>query len=513
MRSRRWLAFVLGAAMCVACGGGGGGPRPTSDAAAGDGSSADLASDVGITDSAADAGDGAAPPTDGLTSDSGPRDGGFAPGPGVDDGGRGRRVGQEFYVVGQTLLTAGDGTGWLFWRSYADPMFTGEKVHLDRFDAGGVFVGSSALESRNPDGVVLHDDGTLTAYKHGCGPRQADICFHREALTGAVTETVWPGSSRQVTRYQVDDDGNVADHRELPFDTRRLVSAVGHGGGLYAISLHGGVVLSRLGADYAPAWATDVLPWVVPPDVPLGRPIEDVLRAAALANQFATNPVPTGDGVVVAAIVTRGTLAALAAARGIDLPRPADPRCPDVIVAHLRADGTNLRYFAVPTAACEALPKLAVVDNHAVVATVVKADKPPEPNDTYQYDIGLAIVNLATGEVRSHALALREDDWVHALAACGPGRVCLAGLTGARMVDTGSTVSNGGGFVLPVSLAGAPGSPWTLTSPRHSEILHLVPRPGGLLFFATVNGPITHTADNDRWLGFNEAMLGTIDGP
>jgi hypothetical protein len=217
--------------------------------------------------------------------------------------------------------------------------------------------------------------------------------------------------------------------------------------------------------------------------------------------------------VVVAATVARGTLAAVSAARGIDLAKPDDPRCADVVVAHLRADGSNTRYFAVPTPGCDRLPKLAVVDNHAVVSTVVAVDKPPEPNDTKQYDIGLAIVNLASGAVHSRLLAMNEDDWVHALAACGPGRVCLAGVTGSRSVDTGSVVTNGDGFVWPVSLAGEPGTPWKLTSARHSEIQHLAPRPGGLLFFATVDGPITHTADGDPWLGFNKGMLGTIEGP
>jgi hypothetical protein len=257
------------------------------------------------------------------------------------------------------------------------------------------------------------------------------------------------------------------------------------------------------------------MPAVVPPPVAPDAPIEELLRSFDLVQQLATGPVPTADGVVVAAVVTRGTLAALSMARGIAFTLPTDPRCPDVLIASFPNDAARgPRYFSVPTAGCEYLPQMAVVDNHAVVATVLRVPKsPPLPNDTSQFDIGLAIVDLTTGETVSRSFAIDEDDVVYGVAACGAGRVCLAGLTGALAVDTGSTVTYGDGFVLPVSLAGEPQPRWTLTSPRHSEIRHIAPRPGGLLFFAIVNGPITHTADGDPWLGFNEGMLGTIDGP
>jgi hypothetical protein len=159
------------------------------------------------------------------------------------------------------------------------------------------------------------------------------------------------------------------------------------------------------------------------------------------------------------------------------------------------------------------LPKLTVVGNHAVVSSVVQIAKPPEPNDTYQYDIGLGIVDLSTGQTISRLIAFEEDNWVNAIAPCGADRICVAGVTGSKSVDTGSTVTFGKGFVLPVSLTGEPGKLWLLTSPRHSEIEKLVPgRAGGVLFFATVNGPITHTADGDPWLGFNEGLLGVVEG-
>jgi hypothetical protein len=451
----------------------------------------------------------------GGAAQPGPADGGPLPDGGPPpDGGFARRVGDEFYTVGQDLLSNGDGTGWLFWRSYSNPDFSHETIHLDRFEAGGGFVRSSELVARNPDGVVLHADGTLTAVVNRCGALSADTCFHHDGLSGPITSHIWPGTPRTITTHQLDDDGNlvgigqrtIADARHLPGATAIP------GGGLYALTRQGGYLVSRLGADYAQSWSVELLPYVMPPAVPIEAPIEDWLRAADLAHQLATEPVAVAGGVVVAATVARGTLAALSAALGLDLPLPADPRCGDVVVATIASDGTTARYFSVPTAACETLPRLTVVDNHAVVATVVPVAKPPEPNDTDQYDVGLAIVDLATGAFVSRTLALEENDLAFALAPCGAARVCVAGTTGARSVDTGSTVTFGDGFVWPVTLAGEAETPWILTSPRHTEIHHVVPRSGGLLFFAIVNGAITHTADGDPWLGFNEGLLGSIAG-
>jgi hypothetical protein len=509
MLRRRWLGLALasGTLAAVACGG-----SPTARPPGNDGGSPDGA-----------AGDSA--PTDGepspdggtdraLPDDAGHPPGGFAPVDGVGPGGLARRVGMAHYTVGEALLSGGDGTGWLFWRTYADPDFSGQVTHLDNFDARGVVVRESPLGAAHPDGVVLHGDGALTSYHNRCGPAQTDTCFHRDDHTGPITDATWPTSSRSVTRYLLDNDGSVVGSADASFADRNLPAAVGDGDGLYALTHHGSYVLHRLDRSYTSLWSAEVMPAVIPPPVAPDAPIEELLRSFDLAQQLATPPVAVADGVVVAATVARGTLAALSMARGTGFTLPADPRCPDVLVVHIPSDRTRAaRYFSVPTAGCERLPKLAVVDNHAIVATILPVAKPPAPNDTSQYDIGLAIVNLATGQPVSRTLALEEDDVVYAVAACGPGRACLAGLTGSTAVDTGSTVTFADGFVLPVSLAGEPGTPWILTSPRHSEIRDLVPRPGGLLFFATVNGPITHTADGDPWLGFNEGMLGTIDGP
>lgn len=60
-------------------------------------------------------------------------------------------------------------------------------------------------------------------------------------------------------------------------------------------------------------------------------------------------------------------------------PRP----CPDVVVASFGVSlDSPASYFGILTPECERLPRLAVVAGHAVVATVVRVEKEPEPNDT-----------------------------------------------------------------------------------------------------------------------------------
>jgi hypothetical protein len=195
----------------------------------------------------------------------------------------------------------------------------------------------------------------------------------------------------------------------------------------------------------------------------------------------------------------------------VELPLPADPRCPDPVFAHIPANGGAIRYLSAATPECEALPKLAVVGHHAVLASVLRTPKTPEPNDTYQYDLGVVVADLVTGEVRNLRVAYVEDDWAYTVAQCGENRVCVGGVTGSKSVDTGSTVTFGKGFVVPIDVrTGEVGELRSIASPRHAEVRELVPHPDGVLFFATVNGPITHTADADRWLGFNEGLLGLL---
>jgi hypothetical protein len=46
---------------------------------------------------------------------------------------------------------------------------------------------------------------------------------------------------------------------------------------------------------------------------------------------------------------------------------------------------------------------------------------------------------------------------------------------------------------------------------RHAEVHHVAPGPEDSLYFvATVNGPITHTADDDLSLGESEGLLGNV---
>lgn len=422
-----------------------------------------------------------------------------------------QRVGAGFYVAGQALLARRDGTSWLLWRSYPDPDFSSEAIFLERFEADGVRVGSSELTALNPDRLALHPDGSLTAVRNHCGPNASDTCFQRDDFKGAVRETVWPPFTRTHTQHQLDANGDVVASSEVGSNDPNVTGLASDGAGFYAAAWHGSPMLYRFDAENTLLQSKEILPRVVPPELSLDAPRDEFFRNAELAHQFPTEPVAFEAGVVVAATVARGTLVALNAAHGLELALPADPRCPDVVVASFGGLSEPARYVSVPTPECEQLPKLAVVDGHAVVATVLRIEKPPEPNDTSQYDIGLAIVNLTTGAVLSRSIAFgAEDDIVHAVAACGTGNVCLGGMTGAKSVDTGSTVSLGDGFVLPVTLSGEVGERWTLRSSRHSEVRLLAAAESGLLFFATVDGAITHTADSDPWLGYNQGLFGLI---
>jgi hypothetical protein len=234
---RRLTLGLAGCALLFACSGtedahGAGGDTPLSDAGIADGAAP--SGDAGFSDA----------PTGCEAADCG-----FERVDGLDDGGVTRRVGDEFYTLPEALFAnAGDSKGWVFWRSYTTPDFTEQTTHLDRFDARGVFDRSSALAASRPDGIVVHADGTLTSYRNRCGERQADTCFAHDALTGAaISEGEWPVSSRLVTRYRLDEAGNVVGTIEQTFDARHLFSAAGDRNGLYALTSQGTFVVTRLG--------------------------------------------------------------------------------------------------------------------------------------------------------------------------------------------------------------------------------------------------------------------------
>lgn len=455
--------------------------------------------------------DGAVPDA-GPRHDAGPSDG-FTPWNGLGEGGVARAIGTEFSVFAQSLVSHHDGSSWLFWRSYPDPDFSSQTIRLEQFDADGRFVRASALSELDLDGVALRPDGSLIAWRNDCGPLQTERCFYREPAQGPVEEHRFSPAARSVIEYTLDWDGNLADDTLTMRQAYRVSSVVADAAGLYALMRDNSYVLQRFDGAYRSTVATELTPAVFPPEVPLDAPFEDLLRAGALARVTATELVLTDRGVVVAFAAARGVIAALNQAYGLALPLPEGPTCSDVVVVLVSADGTQRTYWSVPTPGCEALPKLAVVGQRAVVASWISVAKPPEPNDTAQYDIGISIVDLATGETSSRTLAWHEDDIAHSIAPCGENRVCLGGTTGARSVDTGSTVTYGKGFVLPLSLIGEPGVLWTLTSARHTVVHHVAPGPDdSVYFFATVNGPITHTADNDPSLGYNEGLLGKVRG-
>lgn len=435
----------------------------------------------------------------------------FAPVPGLDEPARARRVGSAHYIAAQQLLALPDGRSWLYWRSYPDPTFVGGSAHVQLFDTDGTLLRESPLATLELNNLFLAHDGALHGWRNRCGAQQQDVCFHHEAPQGASAEQRWPMSPRTTTRYQLDWNGEIVDSVQAALTQRYLSSVAASTGRLYALTRDAAYQLHSLDETRNPTWSHELLPPVLPPELPPDAPLDQLFKASDLAHQGATDLVPFDDGVLLAVAVSRGTLAALNRGRGLTLPLPSDARCTDVLLIQVDSQGNNLRYQVAPTAPCERLLKLAVVGRRAYVASWVQRDKPPEPNDTYEYDIGLSVFPLDGGEAQSRLIDLREDDLPYGIARCGQ-RACVAGLTGSRSVNTGSTVTYGNGFVLPLSADGAPDAPRvTLTSARHSEIRLLTESNGVLLFFATTDGPITHTAEADRWLGYNRGWLGQLD--
>jgi hypothetical protein len=464
--------------------------------AADSGDPADADADAGI----GGAGGDADAPNDGIA---------FAPRLGLDPGGLARPIGKEFSVFASTLRSNSAGQSWLLWDSFANQDFGSRTPHLDHFDVDGTRIGSSSLAALDPASFVLHQSGSLSAWHGFCRGTDA-TCFYKDDGR-SITERVWSPDLRPVATWQLDWHGDVVGTADVEIGRRAVLSGAAAGDGLYVLTNEGDTRIHGLDGNGAPVWSVEVLPRVAPPPLPVDAPTVEVIRQNRLANQTPAKIVAVDGGVVVAAVVTRGTLAALAASRGVVLPLPTDPLCHDVVIARISADGQQVQYWSVPTLECEALPQLAVVAGHAVVASWISVAIPPAPNDTSQYDVALAVLDLSSGGTVRTTIGFSEDDIVEALAPCGPAMVCLAGMTGTRSVDTGSRVTFGDGFVLPVSLSGTLGARWSLRSERHTTIPLLAPRDdGSVLFFATVDGPITHTADGDQSLRYNRGVLGIV---
>ena len=432
---------------------------------------------------------------------------------GLDPGGFARPIGEMFRVTGHRLAAFADGGSWLLWRSHADPDDHAGTLRVDRFAPDGTFVETSTLSPFEPTDIVLLRSGRLIGWRNLCGERRTDVCFATTSPTGERVETSWAAVPRSVTSYALDDNGDIVGTVVEDRMLRVLGRASAASNGLYAVVNEGAYFIARLDDDASHEWSRPVLPRVTVPGIGPDSPLEELIRASDLARQTLTAPVAVSGGVVVAAAVSKGTLAAINTHYGVDLPLPADPACADILVVRMHDTGER-DYWVVPTAVCEALPELAVVGDTAVVASVVSVSKAPAPNDTSEYDVGISFVDMTTSSTRSVVFGGSDDEWVESIAPCGEAKVCIGGVAGSRSVDTGSVVTFGDGFILPVSVDGEIGAPWTLTSSRHSTVWDLSPVDDGrVLFIATTNGPITHTGDADPSLDFDEGRLGYVAVP
>ena len=436
----------------------------------------------------------------------------YRPLEGLGPGGLARPIGDEFSTTGRRLVASPDGASWLLWLSHANPDDHAGTVRIDRFDPDGVWVGTSTLTTFHPEDLVLHPNGRLVGWKNTCGPARNSVCWAVQTQAGGWSESFWAATPRTLTTHLIDDNGDpIGKTKTDTFERRVVTRAVASSDGLYAVTNEGANFVTRLSADLSPRWTRRLFPRVFVDGIGPDSPIDELTRAIALTRIAVTAPVRVGDGVVVAAAVGRATVAALNLEQNLDLPLSEDPTCADIVVAHVSDDGDDVRYTLVPTDLCEWLPKLAVVNGHAIVASIVGVPKAPTANDSEQYDLGVSVVDLGSSATRSVLYGGDEDEWVEAITPCGNGRACIAGVFGSRSVDTGSVVTFGDGFIVDVSIDGDFGTPWTMTSPRHSRVFDVAPTDrGDVLFFGTTNGPITHTGDSDARLNFNEGRLGVV---
>lgn len=450
---------------------------------------------------------------DGGISDDGTT---FAPYEGLDTPARARRLNDAGYASSVVTLRAHtDGTSWLLW-SEPDSSFS---RRLDQFDEDGRYIRSMDL-AMAPDSFILDAAGRPIVWSNFCGPDKRRICIAGDGRDPAEL----PLAPRMRPVYELEWSGTPVK-RTVVESEPGVSSMAASGDGTYVLLSRDGYELRRLTGDFSEAWKRPLMPALQYPAHPLDAVPPDQLsddqakelwdrdrRGRKLIRLQATELVTVQDGtVVVAFAASGGAIAAVNAENGLSLPLPSEPDCSDVVVTHASAEG-SLQYWVIPTPVCEGLPHLAVVGQHAVVASWLSVPKEPEWNDTRQSDIGLSYLDMVTGATFSRVIAFHEDDIPYDIAPCGE-RVCIAGTTGAKSVDTGSIVTYGDGFILPVGLDGEFGTLTRLTSPRHSEVLALATGRRSVFFYATVDGPITHTADNDPSLKYSYALLGSMPLP
>ncbi|MEO1234738.1 MAG: hypothetical protein AAFZ18_38185, partial [Myxococcota bacterium] len=342
----------------------------------------------------------------------------FGPLDGVGRGGAARIVGTEFRASGVRLLADEDGGSWLAWRSHEDPTDFSGTLRIDRFSPEGFWVGTSTLTAFGPHDLARLPGGELVGWQNHCGDTLDDVCFAIETGAHAPRRVDWPVEDRTIQAHALDENGELDGVVSLDARLRFLLGLAPAAASTYALTNEGEYRLHRLNEDFMSEGSRRVLPRVTTRDLAPDAPLEDLLRAFDLIQQTATPPVATTGGVVVAAAVAKGTLAAINAEYGRDLPLPADPTCADILVVRMPHEGAP-EHWVIPTPVCERLPKMTVVNDRVFVASVVAVPRSPSANDTEEYDAAVSIVDLSTGSTRAVTFGSEEDEWVETIAPCG----------------------------------------------------------------------------------------------
>ncbi len=185
----------------------------------------------------------------------------------------------------------------------------------------------------------------------------------------------------------------------------------------------------------------------------------------------------------------------------------------DFLVTVLNAEGKVLSAFWAGTSEGDSMPSIDLSPVGLVIASSFgfSLDSPEHRGDG-EGDIGVALYDLEVGDARfSRVYDVADLDQPYAVASLSDGRFVVGGLTGRRVVRTGSTVSFPDALALTIGADGTlvDSARWGTARSDRVESIAVVSRASGprLLLGGTMDAPITHTGDADRSLLYTKGFV------
>ena len=124
----------------------------------------------------------------------------------------------------------------------------------------------------------------------------------------------------------------------------------------------------------------------------------------------------------------------------------------------------------------------------------------------------VASFNFELTELYRAEFSITKESNLYA-AAFLKGRLLVAGSTGSLQVDSGSVVEAADAFVSSISSNGAITTLARFGTDRHDRVTSLLSVGDEVFLSGQQNGPITHTADANPQLGYQEWFLGRLKQP